>query len=798
MKYRPSLLLATALLTVTLMGCDSPEEKHEKYMGRGNALYEQGEYDKARVEYKNAARIKPSDAEVRYRLGLIDEAQGRLREAFSQYIAAEQQNAHHRLALIKLGQYFLAGEIYDEAQKRVNTLLQDGPNDAEAHALAAALHLRHKEHELTEKEARLALQYDPNNVTAYTVLTGLYSAQNLQQKAAETVEAAIARNPKTVGLYLLKAMVYEKASNLDKITEAYKAIFNLKPTDARFRTDLAKVYLQADKIEEAEKVLREGVKEMPDNWAMKKRLVDFLNEKRGMDIAEQEIKGYMQAFPDNQELYFWLADLYIANKAVDRAIALLQQIVDRSKDDLKEKHSLTARTSLARIHFVKGDKNLADKLANAVLEQDPNNREALFVRANMLFDQGDYQEAVSSLRTIVRDAPDAADALQLLGETLLIQGYLDLAIDTFNQLAQAAPTNMPTKVRLAQLYGAHEDTPRALALLAIVTKIDPDYPVGWESTARIAIQTKDWSKAEAALQTLEKMEGQARTALFLRGQMAEAKGLADEATAFYAQTVGSDVHAPIAEHAVKAYVTLKAKSKQCEGAISYLQSLGQSTPLISTLMGDCYNALGKKDEALASYQAAIDAKAPMLEPYLSRARLLIADQKDDEALRQLEQAESIAHGDPRPMMIRADLLVKTGKHAEALALYELLLARNPRLDPVANNAAQLIADYMYTDRAALEKARVLAERFIRSSVPHFLDTLAWVYYRLGNTEQAQTIYERILAGERKLPAPVYYHYGKVLFESGRKDAAKDLLKKAVETDVPYDGLDEAKKMLATP
>lgn len=46
------LLAATALLVVTLTGCDSPEEKQAQYMKRGNELFQKGAYEKARIEYK--------------------------------------------------------------------------------------------------------------------------------------------------------------------------------------------------------------------------------------------------------------------------------------------------------------------------------------------------------------------------------------------------------------------------------------------------------------------------------------------------------------------------------------------------------------------------------------------------------------------------------------------------------------------------------------------------------------------------------------------------------------------------
>jgi len=795
MKTKTRTIAACVLLCVTLGACDSQEEKHQKYLNRGNQLYEQGDYKKARLEYKNAARIKPADADVRYRFGLLDESEGDIRSAFGHFLAAEQQDAHYRPALTKLAQYFLAAEQYDECQKRLNTILQDTPDDPDGHALRAALHLRHKEFAETEAQARLALGKDPKNVTAFTVLTGLYVAQGDQDKAAATVEQAIAQNPQSVPLLLLKAMVYERSANLQKIAEAYKVIFHLKPAEVRFRDELSKVYLQAEQKDEAEKILREGVAAMPDNWEMKQRLVAFLNANRGMDEAEKTIKAYMAANPDRGEINFWLADLYIANKATDRAVALLEQLVQKNKDDVQDKSSLTARTSLARIHFDQGEKQLAEKLANAVLDSAPNNREALFVRAQMLFDQGEYEQAVSALRTIVRDNPKASDALHLLGETLLIQGHLDLAIDTFSQLVDVNPAHMPAKVRLAQIYALRGDTPKALQLLTLVTKMDPSFPVGWESLARVALGAQNREQAETAIKTLEGLAGQERTAQFLRGQLAAATGAQEEAMASYRKVIEADPSSPLAEHALSAYADSAFKTGKLEEAVLYFKGLNVENAYIATLAGDCSLRLGKKEEAAISYDKAIALNAPQADPYIARARLYAADGKTDQALALLDKVSASSRADMRVMVIRADLLIAAKRNREAVTVYEALLARNPGLDLAANNMAQLIADTMYTDPQLLEKARVVAERFIRSTNPYYLDTLGWVYYRLGQNQQAQAILERVVAFDQKLPQQVFYHYGATLLKAGQTVQAKEQLKKATEGADPYIGLDEAKSLL---
>lgn len=789
--------LFACVLLLLLPGCDSREEKHAKYLERGNALFAREEYAKAKLEYKNAARLSPTDAEALYRLGLVAEAEGDVREAFKNFIAAEQQSARHVPALLKLTQYFLAGGNAEEARKKIEAALVLAPKDPKVRASLAAVHLRLKALAQAEMEARAALAAEPENVLAYTVLTGVYVAREDINKALEIVAEGIAKNPSNLALLLLKGMVCEHGGLFEPLVETYRAILALKPKEARYRNDFAKVYLQAGKKDEAEKTLRDGTTAMPDDWAMKKTLVSFLSDQRGLDAAEAEIEALQKAHPEKEELVFWLADLYTTHKASERAIALLESIVDRSPKDGAAAHSLNARATLARLRFFKGEKALAEKLVATILEKNPDHRDALLIKAQTLVEKGAYQDAVSILRTLVRDRANDVDALGLLGESLLSQGYTDLALDTFAQLVQVAPANVPAKVRLAQIYGLSGEPARAKELLTLVTKLAPEYPVGWESVARVALEEKDWPNAERAIAKLETLEGQSRLAAFLRAQSAAAQKSFDAALGHIKKAVGNDPSAPIAERALTLLLGIQTRRGAFDEAANYVLGLERQTAFTAALLGECYAKAGQSSRALEFYDKAIGLGAQTVEPYLVRARLYMADKDAEKALAVLQKAQEAAPDDVRAALLRADVLGSLGKDDDALAVYDELLARRPTLDVAANNAAQMLADRKANDHASLEKARVLAERFVRSSNPYFLDTLGWVYFRQGKFEQAQTLFERIMSMKEKLPATVHYHYSALLARTGREKEALVLVRKLLEDQGPFEGRAQAEALAAT-
>jgi predicted Zn-dependent protease len=575
--------------------------------------------------------------------------------------------------------------------------------------------------------------------------------------------------------------------------DAYRAIFALKPSERRYRLELTDYFISLNRLDDAEAELRSAVKSQPDDWEMKRVLVTFLSDHRGVDSAEQEVRGLMAANPGKDDLYFWLADIYLKNRAVDRAVALLNEVVAR---DHLETPGLNARNSLARISFARGDRALAEKLVAIVLENAPSNRDALFMRAEIAFDEGRLQSTVADLRAVLRDHAHDKEALQLLAETLVRQRRIDLAIDTLSQLLDVDPLNTAARVRLAQMLNLNGDHARAMTMLALVTKTEPNYAIAWESTARIAIDAKDWPTAEAAISKLAGMDGQALTAVYLKGTLLQATGKPDEAIRQFTQVIAAAPDAPLAEYAMVALLAASKSQNRLEATSHFIETLQSDNPFISIALAQCYIDLGKIDDAAKTLDKMVAADVHRPEPYLARARLYLAQSDTTHALEVLAKGETAVPGDFQIPMLSADLLGASGRYQEAEATYEDLLSRNPEMDAAANNLAELIADYQFTDPVALDKARRAAERFQGAKNPVLLDTLGWVYYRQGNLTKSLSIMERAVAAAQ-VPLQVRYHYGALLAKLGRAEQAKQQLLLATQDGPDYTGRTEAKKLLST-
>ncbi len=781
------IALGTAVL---LASCSGPDEREARYLRHGIDLFDTGAYQQARIEFLNAARIKPADPEPLYRLGLINEALGDAVNAFRTFSTAATQDPHYIPAKLKLAQYFLFSDQLNPAAEQLDQILADQPKNADAQALRGALMLRRNDLVAAEKQAQLALAEDPDNAFAVAAMVGVDVANRDEEATVKTLDRALLRHPNDIPLRTLAISAYAQFDDLPRLEAAYQAIFKLTPPARNYRAELADRYTRAGRLSDAEQVLRAGVAEAPKDQAMRRLLIDFLSRNRGVPAADAEIRAEIAADPENRDLPFILADLYSTHGDTDKAEV---QLVVISKTAALPADRLRADALRARLALALNRPQVAQDLVDRVLAVEPTNHEALYVRATLYFSRGLLQNAVTDLRTITREDPQNAKAEELLAELLTRQGHLDLAIDTLSQVVEHDPSNMFSLVRLAQFYHAVGNSSQALDLLNAATKAVPDNQYGWESTARIAEDMKDWNEAATAIARLGALAGEKSLAQFLDARLLAGKGKTAEAITEFAQVAGTERTGPLAEHALDAIIEVEQKQGTLAAGADLIKGLAVDAGLKASAVGRIEFALGQSDAAAASLDQAIQADIRRPELYTERASLAVRAHALDQAVTILRNGASRLPADNSIAVMLGDTLGLAGQYDAAMEVYGKLLDRDPGVDIAANNLAAMIADHAYTDHATLEHGRNLAERFRASDNRDFLDTLGWVYYREGAYDEALGIFDRMTRLGALSPI-MHYHYGAVLMGANRREEAKRELTVALDSPTFADAA-EARKML---
>jgi tetratricopeptide (TPR) repeat protein len=188
--------------------------------------------------------------------------------------------------------------------------------------------------------------------------------------------------------------------------------------------------------------------------------------------------------------------------------------------------------------------------------------------------------------------------------------------------------------------------------------------------------------------------------------------------------------------------------------------------------------MGRREEALAAYEEAIDADPNQSEYHLERGDLLRRFGRLEEALAAYETAIRTSPPYPEPHHARADLLLELGREDDALAGFSYVL----ELDPALSDARLARAGLLF-DAGELAAAR----RDVEAGLA--LDPAAAALHALrGSITQAQErfdeAHEAYAEALRLDPtlAAVWSNRASLWYEQGDVDRAIEDLVRAVELD----------------
>jgi tetratricopeptide (TPR) repeat protein len=126
--------------------------------------------------------------------------------------------------------------------------------------------------------------------------------------------------------------------------------------------------------------------------------------------------------------------------------------------------------------------------------------------------------------------------------------------------------------------------------------------------------------------------------------------------------------------------------------------------------------------------------------------------------------------------------------------YRKALEANPKFTPAANNLAYLLAEQEKNLADALRFASLASN--LSPEDYRILDTLGWVYVKMGMYDQAiRTLTESL--GHAPDNPTILYHLGIAYYKSGAAAQAEAKLKQALNIDDTFDGAQHAREILAT-
>jgi tetratricopeptide (TPR) repeat protein len=461
------------------------------------------------------------------------------------------------------------------------------------------------------------------------------------------------------------------------------------------------VYLQQEDLEKArveyKNVLQIDPKSVGGLHGMGLVMERQQNWRNAVGFYQRAVELDSAALPSKVRL----ARLYLLGGALDKAREAADQILvaqPNNADALTVKAGLAAR---------EGDAEAAVKQAQAALAAQPDHEDAIMLVVGFHNREKRFDESIALLRDGIARKPKATALRAVLAQTYATQGDAANATDALRGIVAVEPEQLAHRVRLAEFLHAQKRTDEAEAALreAVAT---PELGVEAKlALANFLFTARGADVAERQLREFIAAEPKEHGLRFALARIHEAGKKSDEVKRVYTEIIDID---RLGRDGLRARSRLAALSfvenKPEEGDRLIAEVLKENSRDIEALMLRATRALVNKDTATAVADARTVLKD---EPSRVEAALLLADahvtnRENQLATEVLQSAIEASPRDARPRLALVKVLAQNGDIDKSMEQLKLLVASVPE-----NAVAREALFKAYMQRGAITEARKVAE-----------------------------------------------------------------------------------------
>lgn len=784
------MAVMTVGVALALVSCGGSQERKTHYRDKAQEFIQAGNFPKARVALRNVLKIDPRDPDAYYLLAQVEEKEKNWRNAVANYQRVLELVPDHKEALVALAKYYLEAHLAEEVLQAASKVLAKDPQNPQAAALEIAVSAqRDMTAQVVSQAEALSVQH-PAEPDVAVLLATLYSHDERLQDAESVLRRAIEAHPHHLDLLNNLKTVLLKSQDVQGAERVLRQMVEEEPTIFDHRLRLAQFLDQHKAFDQAETVLREATVALQGEqpWLA---LVDFLDIRKGKETAEMAFLEAIQQLPYSTKIRFALARFCEVHRDEVKAREVYQSIVDEYG---KKPAGQEAQVKIAALDFVDGRHEEARRRLEEVLKQNPRSTEGLTLQGKIALSKRNGKEAVQALRVVTHDQPELAYAQFLLGQAYRLSGEMQLARESFQRAIWLYPQQVEAKLSLAMLENQSGHSRRARERLQELVKDHSDHLLALEMLFALDLSAEDWDQAKATLALLRSAVGDGSVAIMAEGKLHEAQRQFNKAAAAFERAA---TQSPDALEPLLALIRLELAQNRTDRARVRLETILAARgnhPYAHGLLGEVFVVGGRRDDAGAHFREAVHVNPAWITPWLNWATLSLTQHKPDLAIQVLKDGLVANPASEELHMLLASVFSTEGQIDAAIETYGAALRLNPNNLFSANNLAVLLTDYK-GDVTSLERAFGLIRDFEKeTSHPLFLDTLGWVRMKMGHPEHARRLITQALAKAPDLPT-LNYHLGVVLYQSGKKQEARDYLTKALKTPEAFHGRQEAEQLL---
>lgn len=437
-KIFKSRLVLVLLAFFLLASCGTPDEKKMAFFTKGNSLFETGDFVKARLEFKNAVQIDPEFAKAHYMLGKVEMKLKNGKAAYTRISQAVRLDPELMDARLDLGKIFFSGRALDRAGAQADEILKRDPDNVDAKFLKASVYLAGKK--FTEAGELLdAMEGNGvKKVEFYLLRASCHKATGEDKMAEAVLLKGLEAHPNSLPAVMAIARYYGQEGDLNKVERFLGKALEISPDTIGLKLNLAWLYLKTQKPGQARIILDRILAADPGNEKNTMAVAVLLMKSGELDQSIEIVNQGIEKSPASYAYFALLSEIYLKKKEIKKAEDVLWGFL-ALEDQMALPDMIRAKVNLAKLLLLQKRAGEAEGLVDQVLEDDPKNIDAHYLKGRMYLVSGDGPGAISKFRTVTSEHPEHLEGYIGLANAHVLNQDYDLALDILKSALKRAP-----------------------------------------------------------------------------------------------------------------------------------------------------------------------------------------------------------------------------------------------------------------------------------------------------------------------------------------------------------------------
>jgi tetratricopeptide (TPR) repeat protein len=582
--------------------------------------------------------------------------------------------------------------------------------------------------------------------------------------------------------YLIKAQLAARRGRFLEVLRELREAVSRAPESAALHAEAASLLLKLGQRTEASQMAKRALELEADHPLAIRVLADLAAARAtgsggNSDYLQEAIALYekLAARSDvEDEVLLVLAQLKFRTNNAAGAVPIARRLVGRRPGDPG------AARLLAQSLMLDGRPGEAMDAVLEFLEANPGHEEFLLLAEELARQTERWEDLAEACARITEAEPGRAEPRRVRGEALVYLDRLPEAMVELERAYEADPGNPTTRQLLASVYGS---VGRLADAAGLARELLVEYPDALEARRMLGEALDRQGDVDGALEAFtsvlrrmggsREVSGEQRDRLRFRiAALYLENGRPREAVEILEKTESPDRPDALV---LRARAALARRELRSARVIARRLRSGGAPGQGALVEGEAALLEGDLSVAMERFREAIALDG---RPARFRAVDVLQDRgtmREAEELLLAWIREEPANADAR--LALGSFLERDGRFADA----EVELRRALELNPVSAIAMNYLG-YSLADRnERLEEAMSLIQRALEIDPWNgaYLDSLGWVYFRMGRYEDARAPLERA-AREYPRDATVLDHLGDLYKRLGRHEAAVRAWRRALE------------------